>query len=245
MVSIRVWPSGAPSLREKAMEQGGASVWDEMGKEGIGRMLAIWSTPAKSEKASQGRGAQVGYWKLTRNLPWRRGKMSPSRPHSACNSSPTCCEPSTPYLTLRLTFPPIPIRWHNLPFFPSDSHPNPCLLHFFLSPWVTRPIQTFLGSERLKMDYLPKTLPPPPVLCPQRTAKWRKHQTQQTAERGGAAGLWFMIQQRWVRGSSGRGSHEATKRRRGINWIKLSSTLKILVWFVPEIGLSLWLVLTC
>lgn len=54
MVSVSVCPAGAPTLKEKAMEQGGTSVWDEMGG-GDGRMLAIGSTPAKSEKASQGR----------------------------------------------------------------------------------------------------------------------------------------------------------------------------------------------
>lgn len=144
-------------------------------------------------------------------------------------------------------FPPTPIRCPNLPVFSTDSHPTHAssLLHILLPPWITKPTQTCLRSERCKTAYLSKTLPPPPVLCPHGTARWKNHQIQQRTEHGGAAGSWFMIQQRWVSHCGGCGSNEGTKRRRRINWTKPSSTWKILVWFVPEIGLSLWLVLTC
>lgn len=52
----------------------------------------------------------------------------------------------------KMAQPPFLLLW-----FP----PNPWLLHFFLSPWITRPIQTFLRSKDSKwLIYLRLSLHP-------------------------------------------------------------------------------------
>lgn len=141
-----------------------------------------------------------------------------------------------------------PSPWDSPTSFPASliliQPVPPPSFHIFLLPWIMGPTQSLLLTERLKMVCLPKTLPPPPVFSVLIGRQGEKVWDPAENKRGSLLCMIHGSARMSERGQGGCGSSKHTKKRR-INWAKPSSTLKMLLWCVPEIGLSLRLVLTC
>lgn len=119
--------------------------------------------------------------------------------------------------TLSRHFPTIPMRQPNLLWCLSDPHPThpSSFLHIFLLPWIMGPTQSLLLSERHKMVYLPKTLPPPPVFSVL-IGHRGEESMRPSRTREGAYCAWLMAQQGWVREAEVGVGAANTQRREGL-----------------------------